>query len=626
MSNTEKSVGEIVRRKEREYNDGHTQISEYVRFSLSDTINTIEAYLNSKFISGETDSKGRQKPFFNIVIAAANIWFRATDIDRQNIRIRADKQTDWFMAFLATIHLRMWMRKAKFGQYLNNWGRTLARYGSAVTKIVENDGGLHISVIPFNRIIFDAIDFDANPKIEILELTPSQLRERVETHGYDETYVEELIAADQSARETLDKRKKDNQNDYIKVYEVHMKGPKSLITENEAHKKISVQQMHVISYVSKRKGKKYEYDDFTLYKGQEKHDPYRIDHLIEEDGRSIAIGAVEHLFESQWMVNHSQKAIKDQLDLASKLIFQTSDGRFLGNNALTDIENGDIMVHSINEPLTMLNNQSHDTEGWSNYSITWKQLGNEINGVSEAMLGAQPKSGTAWRQTEALLNESYSLFELMTENKGLAIEDMMRSRILPWIRTKMDTTEEVSATCEAHEINRIDARYVKNKARKETKKELKRMLLEEEDTVPTSGLQDEMNVRNETQVQEQLSEMGNTRYFKPSDIESKTWKEAFKDMEWDLEVDITGESQNVQEAMTTLNTALKTVVTPGFDQNPKAQAIVGRILELSGSMSPVEYESLPSAPPQPSPMAQPSPQAAQSTALNRLSENTNGGQ
>jgi hypothetical protein len=104
------------------------------------------------------------------------------------------------------------MKRAGFGVYLNEWGRTLSRYGSAVTKIVENSKGLHISVVPFNRIIFDAVDFDNNPKIEVLELNLPQLWQRVETHGYDPEAVKELEDALVS-RESLEKERKDNKNE-----------------------------------------------------------------------------------------------------------------------------------------------------------------------------------------------------------------------------------------------------------------------------------------------------------------------------------------------------------------------------------------------------------------------------
>jgi hypothetical protein len=90
--------------------------------------------------------------------------------------------------------------------------------------------------------------------------------------------------------------------------------------------------------------------------------------LIEEDRRAQSIGAVEHLFEAQWMTNHSVKGIKDRLDLASKLIYQTSDANLAGQNVLSSIENGDIIVHGINQPLTEINKENADITALQNYA------------------------------------------------------------------------------------------------------------------------------------------------------------------------------------------------------------------------------------------------------------------
>jgi hypothetical protein len=600
MNTEQQSIGDIVRKAERDYKTGNTEISEYVTHSLSGTLNKIDAYLYSVHTSGSTDSLGRDKPFFNIVVAAANIWMRATDIDRQNIKVRATKEKDWYKSFFATVHLRDWMKRARFGVYLNEWGRTLSRYGSAVTKIVENSQGLFISVVPFSNIIFDAVDFENNPKIEVLELNMAQLRGRIKTHGYDKDQVDALEEA-LTSRETLEKVKKDNKSEFIKLYEVHGNLPKSLLKKKDDEESEDddeyVQQMHVISFVGTKKGRKLEYEDFTLVAGVEKHDPYTLDSLIKEEGRSLGIGAVEYLFESQWMVNHSQKTIKDQLDLASKLIFQTTDTNFLGNNVLTDIENGDILITEPNTTISGFPNGSHDTDNWQNYSSVWKGLGNEITGISEAMLGAAPKSGTAWRQTEAMLNESYSLFELMTENKGLALEDKFITRIIPHLKTKMDNKDEITATLEAHEINRIDSRHIKGTATKAVNNKIKQKMLRGE--VPTPEEQALLQQVTEAKVGGDLSEYGNQRFFKPDDIDEETWAETLDGMEWDLDIDITGEARNSREELTTLNTALQVVLNPAFEGNKKAQAIVGRILENTGAMSPVEYSALPSTPMQP---------------------------
>jgi hypothetical protein len=587
------SIGEVVRKMESNYINGDTQLSKYVNHSLHDTVEQIYAYIYSTFISGNTDALGREKPFFNVGTAAANIWFRATDLDRKSFKIKATNSKDWLDSFLATIRFRMWMRTSRYGVYLNKWGRTLARFGSAITKVVENSSGLHISVIPWNRIICDAVDFENNPKIEILELNEAQLRERVDTNGYDANMVDALCSA-KKARETLDKRRKDNKNDYYKLYEIHGKFPLSNITGKASDDKTYTQQMHVISYVEVKSGRKSEYQDFTLFKGREKHDPYSICHLIEEDGRTLSIGAFEHLFEVQWMQNHSMKAIKDQLDLSSKIILQTADASFVGHNALNDIENGDVMIHAPNMPISPVNTQARDIVSWQNYAVSWKNLGNEINGISEAMLGANPKSGTAWRQTEAMLDESYSLFELMTENKGLYQEELIRTRVIPHIKKDFDTTDEITDILDQYDIDRIDAMYMNKLSIKNVNKMLKKRMIESEtgDMMTPEEQQVLLNQEKMT-VKDMLMALGNQRFFKPSEFDDKTWKEQFKNLEWDIEIDVTGEAYNTQEALATLNTALKVVVQPGFSQNKKAQAIVGKILEHTNAMSPMEYNAIP---------------------------------
>lgn len=604
------SICEIVRKNEQEYTRGTTQISKYVEFSMYDTLARIDAYLNSKHISGETDSLGREKPFFNISVAAANVWWRATDIDRSNIRLRATKSKDWIDSFVANIHLQDWMKTEYFGHYLNEWGRVLARYGSAVTKFVKNRDGLHINVISWGTMICDAIDFDSNPKIEVLDLTEADLYTRIQTHGYNKDAVDNLMTAI-TTRETLDKKRKDNKSGYIRVYEIHGNLSKATlkksrdegVTDDDCY--TFTQQMQVIAYMAKTDGrKKNQYDDFILFAGPENKDPYRIDHLIKEDGRSLARGAVENMFESQWMENHAQKSAKDTLDIASRLFFQTADATFLNMNVIDNLQSGDILIHN-GSPLTQVNTAKYDVTNMLNFGSQWKALGNEINGISEAMLGAAPKSGTAWRQTQASLSESYTLFQLMTENKGLAIEEMMREWIIPYLKTQMDTSKEVSATLEDHDITRIDSVFMKNEAIKnvnkkimdEISKNLDRIELKQAVHPIDAGA---MYAQEMQKMQASMSALGSTRFFKPSELSDKTWNDQFENLDWELEVDVTGENTDKDAALDTLNTALQTIMNPGFEENKRAQAVVGKILELTGTMSPVEFSSLPDNEPPPS--------------------------
>lgn len=578
----ENKIAELVRKQEQDYIDSPTTISKYVDFNMFETINTIEAYLNSKHISGSTDTMGREKPFFNIVTAVANIWFRATDIDRKNIKVKATKSKDIIASFLATVKLQEFMRKSRFGVFLNTWGQTLSRYGSAVTKFVEKDGELTPAVIPWNRLIVDPVDFDSAPVIEVLEYTPAQLRMH---DGYDKAMVEDLIDS-QSVRKNLDGTNKDTRDGFIRIYEVHGLMPLSYLTEKESDETTYVQQLHIVSFVAKSKGRKTEYEDYCLYKGKEAKNPYMISHLIKEDGRTLAIGAVESLFDAQWMTNHSVKSMKDQLDLASKLIFQTSDGSFVGQNALSNIETGDILVHNPNEPLTQVNNNSHDLTSLQNYNQMWKNLAQEISNTPDSLMGKNAPSGTAWRQVEAIQQEANSLFELMTENKGLAIEDMMREYIIPFVKKQLDTKEEIVATLEVNGIQKIDEMYIRNEAIRRSNKQVV-------ETILNGGIAEQPDLQMEQQnIQNELSDMGNQRFYSPGEI---SWKEYFKDVEWDLEVDITGEQAQNQNDLATLNTVFTTIAAnPQILQTKDGKMIFNKILEKSGTVSPAEISMQPS--------------------------------
>ena len=583
-----KSISQLVREMEDLDTNGVTTSSKYVTQSMREDINTTEAYLNSKHISGDTDYLGRPKPFFNIVVGARNIWFRATDIDCKNIKLRATKDEEMIEAFVATIKFQEWIKKQSFGQFLNDLGLSLASHGSTVSKFIERENELIAQVMDWNNIIVDPIDFENNVKIEKLWFTPSQL---LKQKGYDKEKVKELLSQVET-RETITGEQKDNKSGYIPVYEVHGELPLSLLTNDEKDDETYVQQIHIVSFLAKKDNKD-KYDEYTLYSGREKQDPYFITHLIKKDGQTYAGGAVKNLFEAQWMVNHSQKQIKDQLDLASKIIFQTSDGSFVGQNMLSSIENGDILKHEINQPLERLSDNA-DISALQAFKADWQNVANQINGISEAMQGENAPSGTAWRLVQAQLQESHSLFELMTENKGLAITEMIRRYVLPFFKKQLNNDEQISAILEEENIKQIDSMYVPNEVTRRLNQKKKETILSGEIFDP--GFEAADMAEANAEISKTLT--GNQRFIKPSDVPNKTWKEVFDDMEFDIDIDITGEAKDVQGAMATLTTIFQVVASnPAVLQDPTVKMMFSKILNLSGVVSPLEL-SQGSQPPQ----------------------------
>jgi hypothetical protein len=169
---------------------------------------------------------------------------------------------------------------------------------------------------------------------------------------------------------------------------------------------------------------------------------------------------------------------------------------------------------------------------------------------------------------------------------------MLRTRIIPHLKKQIDTKEEISATLDLHGVKRIDEMYLKNVPVRKVNKALAEKVLSGPSIM--QGEREMLLQQAQEETRGNLEAMDDQRFYAPDDIDEKTWKAQLEGIEWDIEVDVTGEARDVQEALTTLDTALQAIVQPGFEQNKRAQAVVGKILELTGTLSPVEYYALPS--------------------------------
>ncbi len=569
------SIYNIIKKAEDNLVNGKpVKLGKYAEHDHTEKIATIDAYLNSQHISGKYDSLGREKPFFNIVTIAKNVWYKATDIDRKDIRFNPTSHKNRFKVFLASILLRSWMIKERFGIFLNLWGQVLAGYGSAVVKFSEKSGRLIPTVVAWDRLICDPIDFYSNPIVEKIYYTPDQLRG---IEDYDQESVEEAIKACGEVRETLENEQVDSRADYIGIYELHGNLPLKYLTgkDNDAH--IYRQQMHVVFI--KRGGAKDKKDlEITLYSGKEKQNPYYLAHLIESDGRTLSIGAVESVFDPQWMVNHSALQIKNQLDLASKQFFQTADEQFAGRNLMTEADTGDLFIYDVNKgPISQLNNQSHDMPNVMANLNTWKDLSREITGAFESMTGEVMPSGTPYSLGALVFAQAKSLFDIMKQNKGLYLEDMLRKYVIPYFKKSLRNSDEIALLLEGEDLERFDELFLPANLQKELMANLMA------GKMPTM---EELNMM----VEQENEQLGGMRFIVPSEADkNKTWADYFDDLDWNaIEVNITGEYEDKSSTLQTLNSLYQIM---SAQQDPRAEKILEKIMDISGVLSPLELRA-----------------------------------
>ena len=86
------------------------EIVEGYDYSQYQTLRTIELYHNSKFTSGDKDSLGREKPFYNICKFRVNVATRATDMDTKDVKIASEEPGAYVESFLLSLKNRNWMK------------------------------------------------------------------------------------------------------------------------------------------------------------------------------------------------------------------------------------------------------------------------------------------------------------------------------------------------------------------------------------------------------------------------------------------------------------------------------------------------------------------------------------
>lgn len=601
-----KPLHSVIEQQIDNYTTDKVTITDTYEFSQYETLQKIENFSHSKFSSGQTDSRGNPKPFFNITKGKVNIAIRATDIDRKDIKMKETSSEDYFRSFVASKYNQELMKKMRLQDYLNAWGERLPKYGSVITKIVEKKGELSIAVLDWHNVVCDPVDFASAPIIEKLTLTPAQLRLKV-NEKWDASQIEQLIEAKQEPRKTLKGKVIYEDPAYITVYELHGLLPNAYLEDtprNADWTKYSRQMQVVAWHINDKK----EREDFTLYRGKEKKNPYSKSDWVKADGRTLGVGVVEDMFEPQIWHNYNVKKMKDQLDLASITIFQSSDSNLAARNVLTNIQNGDFVVHAANQPITPVNVQPQGVQGLQALSEMWKRVAQEITSTPDAISGDTMPSGTAFRQVALLNTEAHSYFDYITECKGNYLEFLYREYFIPYIVKQLENTDEIVAILDSHEIEFLDNEIANICVTDELKKQ----------TLAGSIVSPIQLDQLRMQKLSDLKKTGAKRYLNPG---SGTWKAYFKDFEWNADINITGESEDKKTTIDTLFNALQTVAqNPGILQNPTTKMLFMRLLEASDVVSPLEIENASAQPqPQQSQPQQPGqsqPQGAQGNTQN----------
>ncbi len=574
------SIYEFVKQQRDSYRSDTIQITEGYEFSQYETLRTIELYHNSRFLSGNKDSVGREKPFYNICKFRVNVATRATDLDTKDVQIQSDRvtKTSYAESFLLNLKNRNWMKQSNFGPFLNKFGHTRAKCGGVMVKKTERDGELGIHVVPWLDLVTDQVDIRNGVKIERHYYTPAELKTNTpKSWGNIDDAIETAKKSRdaQAANSTSEKNKTPGR--YVEVWEVngvlptcYLAGTSDKYDDKYGSETEYERQMHVIVLDESDKSGK---TGVTLYGGVSDEDPYKYLSYEEVDGRGLGVGVVEDLFEAQVWTNYTEQQKKDMLDLAGKIIFQTTDQNIEAKNVLTDLENGQIITTSPSTTLSRVDNSAFSFAAFEKLLADWDTQAERVSSTPPAITGETMPAGQPFRLGAMLNNEAGSLFEYRREEAGLFLQEIYLDWVLPFLVRQIKADKELTATLEPEELEMVSEAIAQHEANGFAKQQI----LSGNAITPAEVDAVKSAVRDTSMKHRRRSFTG--------------FDKLFANWEGNVDVITTGEQKNKTAMLETLFSIFKTVAqAPQLLQDPVLGRLFNQLVEIAG-VSPLLLKS-----------------------------------
>lgn len=552
------------------------EIIDGLHFSQKKQIKTIEYYSNSRYLNGQKDELGREKPFFQILNAICDVENSAKDIDTSDISITSDDGNHYTESFLLTKDVQVWMKESDFGKTLNDMRDTHTRYGSLlVKKCIEkdeetNEKGLKIEIPEWKNLITDQVDIACGSIVETHFMTAVDIAKMTEWKNKDKV---------------LEKLKGSNSGKRIPVYEIRGEFTKATFKDANGEK-FTPEEENEYSYqlyyiagnpVDSGKSKDTIETFIVLYSEDDTERVYKYLARKKKSGRGFGVGVFEEGEEAQVWTNDAILKQNRAMEYTTKVIGQSASKKLKGRNLLTETDDGTILEHEDNKPITALNLlPSGGLAQYGNLISQWYGQLEKTTSAYAAQRGDTPNSGTPFRLQATVLQQSSSVFKDLQEELGIFITEIFEDWVIPFLSEKLSAEHILSYDFSPEELKEIDKNFSTNYANEKAKE----AILSGKIVDPEQY--DAFMKEADTFIKQTRSKRFIT-----------VPKNFYKDVEAKVTINVTGEQRNKAATLETLNSVLVTMASnPSLTQDPVMVQILNRIIEVSGSgISPISIAS-----------------------------------
>lgn len=557
-----------------DYETRNVQIMPGLLFNAWKMIKTAEFYSNSKYLFGNQDDFGRDKPFYNITNYRVTLAKVATDLDIKDVQIGSDNPEHYVHSMLLQKEAYEWMKATNFAEFLNDMGQTRPKYGGVLVKRTyqkkKGKQELHIDVVDWRNVAVDQVDILAGAIAETHYLTPVELMKKEKV--WDLSDLTEIIKVSEKASmgSEFDTREDVFNTDRIVVREVTGEFSEADYADFNGD---GFEDEDIFTYSLQH----YFYADvngkcYPLYCEKMKETDFQYKYLPWEKmpGRALGRGVIEDAEEAQVWTNDAVINEKNAMDLAGKVVMVTDSKQASGN--LLEVDNGRIFELELGRKMEALNLSPAALGEFENQVRRWQDQANDSTFSYDANTGKQPPADTPYSQT-ALLNQVASKpFDYRREEAGIFLTQLFDDWIIPYLVKKLYAEHVLASDFTDEELEVIDNAFAMNEV---NKKVVEQVLAGK--IVNMQQYQDAIQAFRTTLK-------GNRRFLQVPDG-------FFDDIEAKVTVLTTGEQKNKAAILQSLSTIMGDVMKTYDPQsqsfaildNPIMARIFGTVLELSGA-------------------------------------------
>ncbi len=524
------------------YQSDKLQIVPGLFFNQYEMINLIHFHHHSKFQSGDTDDEGDRKYFFNINKNPCKVCSKGIAFATKNIRCLTtgggDPQKTWFLER----DLKYWMLKNNFGLVLDRLFRELPIFGTVVLKIVNGEP----CFVDLRNFIVDqsADELDSsNYIIEIHNLSISKFRKIGKQMGWKQSDIDDVI-----------KRFRDMDSSHIVLWEHY--GEIRDEKGNYEYKRTFIAD--VMWNIVDLQGNKIKTERGIEMSSEawDEH-PYWEFHLEKIPGRWLGNGIVETLIEPQVRENELANLQAKSSYWAALRLFYSQDSN-MGINLMSDKRNGDVITGDA--AITQIDMSDRNLAFFNEEHSKW------MSNRDDLVIAFAPV-GHSVIAVQIAQEQVASYFEQIQRNVALRVKEMIYEVIIP--QFEKDSNPEHTLRLVGQDLD-IFIGMVKNDL---VNKEIIRLALMSGNgkPFPTNHDRDIVGL-----AVEQAIKQGKEHILTVP-------KNAYKDVEYDIDIDIMGESVDSKARYQAKMSILQAITTdPTVLQDPTKKKILASMAEDAG--------------------------------------------